>query len=148
MSSNPAMEPSGEQPATTNGDLLDPLFREQVDRLHQVTVYARWIFAAILWLTIGSASLWGLRYPISLMREYFTWAAVRYGLVFSPYPAFGLFLCLGVTLGILVWQTRNWLFGLPKRDRKRLEQSVLRIRQQGPSHPLWKFVIGNSEPKS
>jgi hypothetical protein len=50
---------------------------------------------------------------------------------------------LGVTLGILVWQIRNWLFGLPKRERKRLEKAVLRIRQQGPSHPLWKFVQSN-----
>ncbi|MGQ9870526.1 hypothetical protein [Leptodesmis sp.] len=137
------MELFGKQPAATSEDLLDPLFREQVDRLHRVTVYARWIFAGILWLTVGSISLWGLRYPISLLREYFTWSAVRYGLVFNPYPAFGLFLCLGVTLGILVWQIRNWLFGLPKRERKRLEQAVLRIRQQGPSHPLWKFVQSN-----
>jgi hypothetical protein len=141
------MEPFGEQPAATSEDLLDPLFRSQVDRLHRVTVYARWIFAGILWLTVGSISLWGLRYPISLIREYFTWAAVRYGLVFNPYPAFGLFLCLGVTLGIVIWQTRNWLFGLPKQERKRLEQAVLRIRQQGPSHPLWKFVVGTSEGK-
>lgn len=142
MSSDSNREPLKENSDIAHDDLLDPLFREQVDRLHWVTVYARWIFAGILWLTIGSISLWGLRYPISLIHEYFTWAAVRYGLVFSPYPAFGLFLCLGVTLGILVWQTRNWLFGLPKRERKRLEQSVLRIRQQGPSHPLWKFVVG------
>lgn len=141
MSSNTAMDPSGDPPLPNQEALLDPLFQKQVDRLHQLTVHARWIFAGILWLTVGSASLWGLRYPISLIHEYFTWAAVRYGLVFSPYPAFGLFLCLGVTLGILVWQTRNWLFGLPKRERKRLEQAVLRIRQQGPSHPLWQFVV-------
>ncbi len=146
MADNPAMEPSDEQVGISDQDSLDPLFRSHVDRLHQVTVNGRWLFAGILWLTVGSISLWGLRYPISLIREYFTWAAVRYGLVFSPYPAFGLFLCIGVTLGIIVWQTRNWLFGLPKRDRKRLEKAVLRIRQQGPSHPLWKFVVGKSEP--
>ncbi len=144
MPSDSEQEPPNENPTIAYDNLLDPLFREQVDRLHQLTVYARWIFAGVLWMTVGSVSLWGLRYPISLIHEYFTWAAVRYGLVFSPYPAFGLFLCLGVTLGILVWQTRNCLLGLPKRERKRLEQSVLRIRQQGSSHPLWKFVVGKN----
>ncbi len=120
--------------------IQDPLFGAQVHRLHQLTVYGRWIFASILWLTVGTLSLWGLRYPISLAVEHFTWAALRYGLVFNRLPALGLFLCLGVTLSTLVWQLRNWLFGLPKRDRLRLEQQVLRIRQQGNSHPLWKWV--------
>jgi len=118
----------------------DPLFLAQVQRLHQLTVYGRWVFASVLWMTVGILSLWELRYPISLAMEYFTWASLRYGLVFSRIPAFGLFLCIGVTLSILVWQLRNWLFGLPKRDRHRLEQQVLRIRQQGNSHPLWKWV--------
>ncbi len=119
---------------------LDSTFHQQVERLHRLTVYGRWLVAGTLWLTVGAVSLWGLRYPISLIREYFTWAAVRYGLVFHPVPAFGLFLCLGYTLAILVWQARNRLLGLPKRDRDRLEQSVLRIRTQGNSHPLWKYV--------
>ncbi|MBM0741649.1 hypothetical protein JOY44_08470 [Phormidium sp. CLA17] len=123
----------------------DPLFLAQVQRLHQLTVYGRWLFAGALWLTVGTLSLWGLRYPISLAMEYFTWAALRYGLVFSPIPGFGLSLCLAVTLSILVWQLRNWLLGLPKRECRRLEQQVLRIRQQGSSHPLWKWVCLNDE---
>lgn len=118
----------------------DPLFLAQVDRLHQLTIYGRWLFAGALWLTVGTLSLWGLRYPISLALEDFTWASLRYGLVFNRLPAFGLFLCIGITLAILVWQLRNWLFGLPKSERRRLEQQVLRIRQQGDRHPLWKWV--------
>lgn len=123
----------------------DPLLLVQVQRLHQLTVYGRWIFASVLWLTVGTISLWGLRYPISLAMEYFTWASLRYGLVFSRLPAFGLFLCIGVTLSILVWQLRNRLFGLPKSELRRLEQQVLRIRQQGSSHPLWKWVCLKNE---
>lgn len=123
----------------------DPLFLAQVQRLHQLTVYGRWIFASVLWLTVGTFSLWGLRYPISLAMEYFTWASLRYGLVFSRLPAFGLFLCLAVTLSTLVWQVRNWVFGLPQGERRRLEQQVLRIRQQGRSHPLWKWMCLNDE---
>jgi hypothetical protein len=118
----------------------DATFHREVERLHRLTVYGRWIFVFALWLTVGSLSLWGLRYPISLLLQHFTWAAVRYGLAFNPIPALGFGCCLGSTIAVLVWQSRNILVGMPQRDRKRLEQQVLRIRQQGPSHPLWKLV--------
>ncbi len=139
------MIPPNKSLSTVGAD-RDPLFLAQVHRLHQITVYGRWIFASILWLTIGMLSLWGLRYPISLAMEDFTWASLRYGLVFNRVPAFGLFLCLGITIAILVWQLRNWLFGLPKSELRRLEEQVLRIRQQGSSHPLWKWVCLKGEP--
>jgi len=125
-------------------DARDTTFHSQVERLHHLTVYGRWLFVSGLWLTLGSFSLWGLRYPISLIREYFTWAAVYYGLHFHPVPAIGLFTCIAFTTAVLVWQSRNILFGLPKRDRDRLERQVLRIRQQGDSHPLWKYVCRDS----
>jgi hypothetical protein len=126
--------------ADPNENRRDPTFQQQVQRLHQLTVTGRWLVVAGLWLTIGATSLWGLRYPISLVLENFTWAAVRYGLMFDLYPAFGLFLCIGMTLGIVVWQMRNWIFGLPKHDRDRLEHYVRRINQQGCSHPLWNWI--------
>ncbi|NJP08649.1 MAG: hypothetical protein HC866_03550 [Leptolyngbyaceae cyanobacterium RU_5_1] len=138
-------QPDNQLSQTDITDVLDPVFQRQVARLHQLTIYGRWIFAGVLWLTVGSLSLWGLRYPISLIMDYFTWSAVRYGLMFDRVPAFGLFLCLGFTSAILVWHARNWLFGLPKRDRHRLEQQVYRIRKQGPGHPLWKWVCRSGE---
>jgi hypothetical protein len=134
------MNQPNESPSSIAECQQDPLFLAQVQRLHQLTVYGRWLLAGTLWLTVGTASLWGLRYPISLAMEHFTWAALRYGLVFDRIPGVGLFLCIAVTLSTLVWQLRNWLFGLPKRERRRLEQQVIRIRQQGSSHPLWKWV--------
>jgi hypothetical protein len=118
----------------------DSTFQQQVDRLHHLTVYGRWLFVGGLWLTLGSFSIWGLRYPIALIHEYFTWAAVYYGLHFHPIPAIGLSTCIAFTTAVLVWQSRNILLGLPKRDRARLERQVMRIRQQGSSHPLWKYV--------
>jgi hypothetical protein len=118
----------------------DAIFRQQVDRLHHLTVYGRWLFVLGLWLTVGTLSLWGLRYPIELIHEYFTWAAVYYGLHFHPLPTIGLATCIAFTTAVLVWQSRNILLGLPKRDRERLERQVLRIRKQGRSHPLWKYV--------
>ena len=64
---------------------LDPVFKNQIDRLYSLTVYGRWCIIALLWLTIGLYSLWELRYPITLIQEDFTWAAVRYGLSFHSY---------------------------------------------------------------
>lgn len=119
---------------------MDETFQHDLERLHQLTVCGRWAIVGILWLTVGSASLWGLRYPISLLRDYFTWSAVRYGLAFHPLPAVGLAFCIGMTLSVLVWQSRNILVGLPTREAERLKRQVYQIRQQGPSHPLWKWL--------
>jgi len=119
---------------------LDPTFKQQVQKLHRLTVYGRWLIVGLLWLSIGSLSLWGLRAEIALWRQYFTWVAVRYGLYYNPLPTFGLALCIGMTISVLVWQSRNILLGLPPKEQRRLEQQVHRIRQQGKSHPLWKWV--------
>jgi hypothetical protein len=118
----------------------DPAFQQQVDRLHQLTVYGRWAVVGLLWLTIGAPSLWGLRYPIALALENFTWAALRYGLVFNRPAAIGLTICISTTAAVLVWQIRNALWGLPLPDRQRLQHQVCRIRQQGSGHPLWRLV--------
>lgn len=123
---------------------LDPKFQAAVQRLHQLTVLGRWLVVIGLWCTIGALSLWGLRYPISLMQEYFTWAALRHGLANNLPSTIGLALCIGMTLSVLVWQSRNILFGLPPNEQKQLEQKVLKIWQQGKSHPLWKWI----EPSS
>jgi hypothetical protein len=119
---------------------LDSNFIGQVRRLHLVRVYGRWLVVGSLWLTLGIGSLWGLRYPISLLLEHFTWAALRWGLAFHWLPSLGLFICVGMTAAVLVWQSRNILFGLSRQEQRRLEQQVLRIRQQGKTHPLWKWV--------
>lgn len=118
----------------------DPTFKQEVERLHLLSVYGRWLINGVLWLTVGLFSLWQLRSVISLLLDHFTWAAVRYGLLYNPAPALGLIFCLGMTIAVLLWQSRNVLFGRPHREQYRLEQQVLRIRKQGPSHPLWQWV--------
>lgn len=123
--------------ATTN---LDPVFEREVQKLHQLTVWGRWLVVGIVWISIGTLSLWGLRYPISLWLEYFTWAAVRYGLFYHFVPTLGLSFCIGMTTAVLFWQSRNILLGISTRERRRLEQQVHRIRQQGQTHPLWKWL--------
>jgi hypothetical protein len=118
----------------------DPHFKHQVRKLHQLTIYGRWLFVLLLWLSIGALSLWGLRAEIALWRQHFTWAALRYGLAYNRLPTLGLGLCIGMTTAVLVWQSRNILWGMSHTEQKRLEQQVRRIRQQGSSHPLWKWV--------
>ncbi|WP_427159195.1 hypothetical protein ACQFX9_24525 [Aliinostoc sp. HNIBRCY26] len=113
---------------------------QQVQRLHQLTVYGRWIFVGCLWLTIAPLCLWNLRSEIVLWKQYFTWVALRYGVVYHPFSALGLAFCIGMTTSVLVWQSRNILLGLPQQEKHRLEKQVFQIRQQGPTHPLWKWV--------
>lgn len=124
---------------------LDAIFKAQVQRLHQLTVYGRWLVVTILWLTIAPLSLWGWHYEISLLRSHFTWAALRYGIIFNRLPFLGLSLCVGVTASVLVWHSRNILWGMPLEEKKRLEKQVHRICQQGKSHPLWKWVCQAKE---
>ncbi|GAB1539617.1 hypothetical protein NUACC21_22840 [Scytonema sp. NUACC21] len=123
-------------------DNTDPHFAQQVQRLHQLQVGARWLFVSFLWLTLAPICLWNLREEIVLWRQYFTWVAVRYGLYYHPLSTLGLSFCVGMLLAVLIWQSRNILFGVPDAEKQRLEQQVFRIRQQGPSHPLWKWVCG------
>ncbi|MBD2359983.1 MULTISPECIES: hypothetical protein [unclassified Anabaena] len=126
-----------EQPAIPGNEQS---LAQQVQKLHQLTVYGRWLFVGFLWLTIAPLCLWNLRSEISLWQQYFTWAAVRYGLFYHPLSAIGLAFCIGMTTSVLVWQSRNILLGLPRQEQQRLEKQVFQIRQQGPTHPLWKWV--------
>lgn len=125
----------------------DPTFQQQVQRLHELTVWGRWLVVLAAWLVLAPLCLWQLRYPISLILDYFTWAAVYYGLYFQPWPALGLAFCVALTTAVLVWQSRNILFGLPPRTQLRLERQVLTIRRQGESHPLWRLVC-EDKPRS
>ena len=118
----------------------DPAFERQVQRLYKLTVYSRWLLIVIVWLTIVPICLWSLRMEILLWKEYFTFAAVRYGLISHPFAALGLAFSIGMMLAVLIWQSRNILFGLSSEEKKLLEDRVWRIRKQGSDHPLWKWI--------
>ena len=120
----------------------DRTFQQQLKRLHQITVYSRWLVVGLLWISVAPWSLWSLRSEIALWQDYFTWTAVRYGLAFNLLPTVGLTLCIALAVSTLVWQSRNILFGLSDYQLKRLKQRLLKIRQQGTSHPLWQWVCG------
>jgi hypothetical protein len=133
----------GDRPLDSVPHQPDPIFEQEVQRLHEYTVAARWVLVLVLWLTVGSFSLWALRSDIRLLYQHFTWASLRYALSmrYNPIPALGLTFTVSMTLAVLVWQSRNILFGMPDSERSRLEQQLLRIRQQGSSHPLWKWIV-------
>ncbi len=132
------MEQPQEQPLSSVE--LDPIFKQQVQKLYNLILYGRWLVVAFLWLSVGSLSLWGLRYEIALWLQYFTWVAVRFALYYNPLPTIGLTVCLVMTISVIVWQSRNILLGLPPEEQRRLEQQVQKIRQQGATHPLWKWI--------
>lgn len=125
-------------------ELASPLRMEML-RLYRLMVYGRWAVVAVTWLLVGGLSLWGLRSSIALCFDYFTWAAVRYAIVYHRLPALGLAFCLGLTAAVLTWQSRNLLFGLPQHEKQQLQQTVLRIHRQGQSHPLWRWIRREKE---
>lgn len=85
-----------------------------------------------------------MREEIELWREYFTWAAVRYGLAYNLLPTFGLFFCIAITIAVLVGQSQVILQGLSEREKYRLERQVKQIYAAGPHHPLWHWIFGRN----
>jgi hypothetical protein len=130
------------QPLSSLDWVNTPPQQQSVQRLHRLTVYGRWMVVVALWLTVGLISLWQFRFRIQLLMDSFTWVAVRYGLAYHQAATLGLSLCIGMTLSVLIWHSRNILFGLPKQEQLRLQLQAERIRQQGPTHPLWRWVCG------
>jgi len=76
----------------------DPNFQTEVARLHQYLMTMCWRWLRLLWLIVLPLSLWQLRDEIALWRQYFTWTAVRYGLIYHPLAAAGLIFCASLTV--------------------------------------------------
>jgi len=112
-----------------------------MQRLHQLTVFSRWVLIVLSWAITLPIVFWQLREEIALIRSHFTMAAVRYALVFNPGYAIALSWCLGITTAVLLWQSSNILFGFSERYRQQLEKRVRRIRRKGKSHLLWRWVM-------
>jgi hypothetical protein len=121
---------------------LDPDFAADLERLAVLTVRLRWAVVVGLWLTIGALSLWGIRENLALMSQYFTWAALHYTFRFNRFNALGIMICMVMTLSVLLGQSRDILFGRSGSEQERLHQQLLRIKQQGESHPMWRWLYG------
>ena len=118
----------------------DPNFAKKVRKFYQLTIYFRWILVIFSWLTFGIYGIWGLRSEINLWLEHFTWAAVRYGLAFNLIPTICLAFSVGLTVSVLVWQSRNILWGLPPKEKFDLERRVEKILAKGKRHFLYKWL--------
>lgn len=101
---------------------------------------SRWWVCVSFWLTLGLLSLWTLRFELQELREYFTWAAVRYMLYYNRLAAMGLGLCVGVTIVNLYAESRHILWGLADSEKLQLTHRLEKIHEQGPSHPQWKII--------
>ncbi|ASC72397.1 hypothetical protein XM38_033540 [Halomicronema hongdechloris C2206] len=123
---------------------MPPRQEQQLERLRRAVLKLWWMGIAVLWLTVGLLSLWGLRHEIERLVEYFTWVEVRYGLAYNRGPAIGLGLCVGLTLALLITESRHILWGLSRSERQRLTRLLDKIQRQGPHHPLWRWVMGKS----
>lgn len=116
---------------------MDPQHQRQIERLRVILLRRWWRTTAILWLTVGSLSLWSLRGEWAMLRQYFTWTAVRYAVAYNRLAALSLGLCAGLTVALLVAESRHILFGLSRSEQQRLDRLHSDIHHQGPSHPLW-----------
>lgn len=115
-------------------------FPHQAAKLYQIWIYGRWLFVVCSWLTLGSYALWNLRAEIAIVQDYFTWAAVYYGLHFNTIPTLCLAFCIGTTVAVIVWQVRNLIWGLPSVEQRKLFKQVEQIQTTGRKHPLWKWI--------
>ena len=116
---------------------LDPQHQHHIDRLRDLLLRRWWRVSGILWLTVGGLSLWHLRGEWVYLHSHFTWTAVRYALAYHRLAALGLGLCVGLTVALLVAESRHILFGLTRSEHERLDRLRLRIEDQGERHPLW-----------
>jgi len=119
-----------------DSDLIKP-----VQRLFLLHLYGRWILVAIAWLLVAPWAIGRLGEDLQLMTEYFTWASVRYSLMFNLIPAYGLLLCIGFTVSSLIWHGLYLWKGISPREQFRLANQVKKIQVTGPKHILWKWVF-------
>ncbi len=119
----------------------DSKLNKAVKRLYQFQIYCKWLLVIICWLSLGAFAIWELREDISLWLDYFTWAAVRYGLAYNLKATICLSISIGMTISVLIRQIENLFLGIPNKERYRLEKQVKEIQQKGPKHILYPWIF-------
>ncbi|TVQ05826.1 MAG: hypothetical protein EA368_18455 [Leptolyngbya sp. DLM2.Bin27] len=109
-----------------------------LQKLRAIIMRRWWVVSGLLWLIVGSLSLWSLRPEIALLRQFFTWSAVRISLAYNRPAALGLGLCVGLSVALLVAESRYLLWGMTNDEQRRLELLLHRIEARGAAHPLWR----------
>jgi hypothetical protein len=101
-----------------------------IKQLRRTWMNRWWLINLGLWLTVFPLSVWSLRRTWEQLVAFFTWSALRYGLIFNRPAAIGLGLCIGLTTALLFKESRYHLWGLTRRERYNLLKS-LRQRRRG-----------------
>ncbi|MEO0852027.1 MAG: hypothetical protein AAFY15_00795 [Cyanobacteria bacterium J06648_11] len=117
-------------------------------KLARVYLGLRWGMVGLVWLSVGVPSLLILRMEISRLLEFFTWAGLKYSLLYSPLAAMGVSICLGFTLTALLWQSQHELFGFSERTQRSLERQAERIGQLDRSHWLRRWLESPPENRN
>ncbi|QFZ92524.2 hypothetical protein [Synechococcus elongatus] len=117
--------------------MLKPDLTEVTQRDRQLQLLQAWHYRRQqprLWLaSLGLVwSLWDLRAEWALMAEQFTWAALRYAMLYHLLTWLVLIVCSMSLAGVLI--DRCW----PQRRDRRLQRQLDRILATGTRHPLWK----------
>jgi hypothetical protein len=129
-------QPVIEQNSAEEAQSIEP----EIEYLRQHMMRSWWWICLAIWLSVGGLSLWWLRSDLQALLEYFTWAALKFMLVYNRAAAMGLGLCFGLTLALLYAESRHIVLGLSKGERLQLTHRLEKIRAQGPSHPQWSVI--------
>ena len=114
---------------------------QEIEKLHILMIYGRWIAVGLAWLLIMPWALWEMRETIELCIEYCTWSGVRLGLEFHPLPSLGISFCIGFAISVLVWQSTNILQGgLSDKQKYYLRKQVIKIRYQREKNMFYKWI--------
>lgn len=112
----------------------------EAERLLALQIRVRWGIVSLIWLVLGVPSLWMLRADIRRLLEFFTWAGVKYPLLYEPKIGFCLCVCVATTLTTLMWQCKFEWLGPSASERHELEKLAASIRKRGSEHFLWSWV--------
>jgi hypothetical protein len=107
----------------------------KVKKVYQINLYRKWRIVAICWLTLGIFSIWELRHEIALWQDYFTWSALRYALAYHRLASLSFSICLGLTIGLLISQCRDILWGISEQEKYRLTQELEKLCNSGKFNP-------------
>lgn len=120
----------------------DPILEQQVEKLHLISIYSRWILVLFCWLTLVPWGLWQLRDTLSLCRQYCTWAIWRVDMFEFHFGAgLAIIFTIAFTTSTLVWQSYHILNGgLSEKEKYYLAKKVKKINQQGRKNFLWHWL--------
>ncbi|MBV5260587.1 hypothetical protein FLX56_19430 [Synechococcus moorigangaii CMS01] len=108
-------------------------------KLVKLTIFGRWLMVVLLWLILGSYSVWALRPEFPLWQDYLTWAVVRLSLGYHFWASVALSICIAYTCGVLVWHSQKLLRGWSAQERYRFNQWAERLAQNR-HHWLWSVL--------